>query len=319
MGRPYAISKPLTSFSKANFQDMKNFIGLGIAPAVSVSSNVGEYWSIDKTSLLNIATEAAPEAVASAIKVGANKKTFTAKCNKMSAMIANVDLQTPDGGLEVKQVHVAAINEVLRKAHEFAVSELCVGTSSPFSGVTLAGNDQWDKPTTSDPIGDIAAAQAAVMKGCQHEANVIGCSYGVYQTLMAHPAIQKLVGFQAPVGVTAGIRAGAQVLAQIFGVDKFLVGSAQYMGGGLELSGTVDFVWGKHLWMGYVPSMVTKNSTSALLTMVYDELGNSSNTAPAMKDLFLDPPGAAYLEGRWWYTVETVDTGAGYYIKNAIA
>lgn len=116
--------------------------------------------------------------------------------------------------------------------------------------ITLSGADQFSQPTTSDPFGVIDTAKAA----CFTDPNVIVMGKQVFDKLKRHPALLDHVKGGGTTSNPAKIT--AELMAEIFEVDKVIVGAAKYNTANKGQTASFDYIWGKHILCAYVDPAV---------------------------------------------------------------
>ncbi len=119
----------------------------------------------------------------------------------------------------------------------------CGNWASASNPTTLWSND------ASDPVSDIENLRDKIVTAIGRLPNVAVIGWQAYQALRKHPDMLDRVKY-----TERGI-VSANALQEIMGIDKLVVGTAIYTTTqeGASAAGNA-FIWGKHLWMGYVPA-----------------------------------------------------------------
>ncbi|HOR26925.1 MAG TPA: hypothetical protein PLG73_02755, partial [Candidatus Sumerlaeota bacterium] len=112
---------------------------------------------------------------------------------------------------------------------------------------TLADETQWSDPD-SDPLAAVEAAKATVMAAVQALPNVLVLPYPVYAQLRLHPKVVERV-VHGSVGAV-----DAELLAQIFDVERVLVARAFRNTAAPGQPPEMRYVWGNDALLAYVPA-----------------------------------------------------------------
>lgn len=130
---------------------------------------------------------------------------------------------------------------LLRLERDVAGQVFGTGWSGSATPSVLWEND------TSDPIGDILNAKMNVVGTIGREPNVGVMGYQVYRELRDHPDLLDRIKYTQKGVITVDLLAG------LFDLDKLLVGTAIYNSAAESATVSLSYIWGKHLWLGYVP------------------------------------------------------------------
>lgn len=121
--------------------------------------------------------------------------------------------------------------------------------------LTLSGTDQWTDQTDSDPIKNILDAIDAMWMA----ANTITMNKAVWRALRTHPDVVKATnGNSGDTGIAA-----RQAVAELFEVDRILVGEAKINTAKKGQTATLGELWGNHVALSYQdPNVTPKNGVS---------------------------------------------------------
>lgn len=177
--------------------------------------------------------------------------------------IPNEDIQNAAGTPGADPVSKATMytTNLIELDREQRVANLVFGASNYASAnkTTLSGTGQWSDYTNSNPVSAILTA----LDGMLMRPNKLVMGRSVYSALIQHPKI--LSALFGP-GGTSGI-ANAQLLANLFEVDKVLVGDSWVNSAKKGQTATMVRLWGKFLAAMYSDSMAdTSRGTTFGLT-----------------------------------------------------
>ncbi len=176
------------------------------------------------------------------------------------------------------------------------------------TNVTLAGPTQWSDYTNSDPLADIATARLQVLKQIARRPNTLVMGVEVFEKLMLHPDLLGRVIYSGTQGSPAMVT--SRMLAQLFQVERVLVGAAiedTAIEGGTE---SISFIWGKHVWLGYVNPRPAINTPSAGYNFTIGMSADRYRDENVLSDI---------IRCREEFDMRKVAAGAGYRLVNAVA
>jgi len=138
------------------------------------------------------------------------------------------------------------VTDALIRAQERRVAALVTG--STLWAYAASPTTQWSTDT-SDPLGDIDDAVDAVVKAIGRLPNTMVVPWPVWKELKNHPDLLERIKYTRP-----GAKAELTDLSAWFNMDKVLLGTAIYDPAQEGATGSNTFIWGKYLWVGYVPN-----------------------------------------------------------------
>lgn len=187
--------------------------------------------------------------------------------------------------------------------------------------VTLSGTSQWNDHTNSNPVSDIRTAQSTIHGKLFRPANTAIVPYEVMLKLEDHPKLTaRIASTQAQITTP-------QLIASVFGVERILVPGSGYISdtnppvaGNIDPT-TVSYMWGKDVWLGYVPPRPAPKTPAFGYNFWMPTQGQKMPT-----DRRLDRDQITEIvRTRFRYQPKIVtkdssgDSYAGYLIKNAVA
>lgn len=194
-------------------------------------------------------------------------------------------------------------------AKEYELATLCGDTGTITQNTTLSGTSQWSDYNNSDPITNIETGKQTIHAAIHVNPNLLVLGKQVWDKLKNHPAFMERVKYSA-LGVMT-----EQLLAEIVGVDKVIVGGAAYTNSAEGQTETTTYIWGKNALLAYVnpriaPKMMTLGMTYTWKTLQVERLRGSAEE---------DRKGTYVRVGDYYYDLKLVAAAAGYLIKNAVA
>lgn len=114
---------------------------------------------------------------------------------------------------------------------------------------TLAGAQQWDDYTGSDPVSDIENAIDTMHGKTGLRANTMVIGYPVWRALKHHPDIVDRIKYSQRGIVTT------ELLQELVDMERIIVGKALVTAsneGVAAGSEVYTYIWGKDVWIGYV-------------------------------------------------------------------
>jgi hypothetical protein len=190
--------------------------------------------------------------------------------------------------------------------------------SSPNSSQVI----QWSNYSTSTPIVDVTNIMRVVqLKSGGFKPNVMVVGKEVRDVLVNHPTILARLNGGATVTNTALVTDAK--LAEIFGVEEFLVMETVQNTAAEGLAESNSFIGGKAVAFYYRPRAAGLMVPSAGYTFTWDELENASGHGIAIKSYrgdYLAIDGVAeVLEANMAYDHKVVSADLGAFIDTVIA
>jgi hypothetical protein len=176
--------------------------------------------------------------------------------------------------------------------------------------VTLAGGDQLNNKTTSDPYGVINQAINALILGNTEVDLVFQTSKLVWDAIKIHPQlIEMLYGAGGQKGTVT-----EKAFAELFGFSDVVIGKAKYNAAKKGQTRNDTWIWGKHI--SIFNRDMTADTNGGITFSISPEFQKIAQSG------FDQRAGAM---GVYWYKVGHVSTEVitasdyGYFIQNAIA
>jgi hypothetical protein len=180
--------------------------------------------------------------------------------------IPNSDIENAPEGYDPISRSTEGLTDLILLDREVRVASAVTDASNYATGykATLSGNDQFSDFTNSDPIGAISdALDAMIMR-----ANQMTLSRQVFSKLARHPAIVSAYnGTDGSKGIVP-----AQFIADLFGLERVLVGEAFVNTAKKGQTPTMARAWGKSIALQYVdPLADTRNRVTHMITAQFGD------------------------------------------------
>jgi len=307
------ISKPLTDISVAYTNGM--FIADQVLPRVIENRLEPFYYKWDKNNLRLDNDVRAPGNKAFEVDFGISKSAaFYLIERSLKTKIPDEDMEAArdaDAKFDLKVSKTKLLNNKLLTRYEYqAAAELFSGTT--FSGYTaaLSGNDCWDQYGTSDPVKKIIDARNLVRKATGVYPNMVVLGAEVFDVLTNHPDILDRIKGGATKASPADVT--AESLAQIFKVNKVLVGGSIYNSVNEGATDSTSDIWGKYALICYVSPTPEKESPSLGYTFY-------NTNAEMVREWYDKEARSTYVEVTKKFVHKVVAPAAGYLYSTVIA
>jgi len=242
------VNRPLGSIAVATIQDAKNFIAQQVFPIVGVMKQSDRYFSYDRSYWMRAGAEKrapATESAGSGWKIDSNPQFF---CD-IWAYHTDLDdytLQLADDPIDLHRDSVEFLTQkmMLRREKLFTQTFMSPGVWGGLLTTNGSGkrvptdftpNISWSNDN-SNPLADIAMLKTEITRTTSLEPNVLVVSHDVNERLKQHPMVLSRILY-SQLGI-----ATEELLAQFFGVDKYLVAKAVENRSQEGQTGDYDFI-----------------------------------------------------------------------------
>lgn len=219
-------------------------VGLDLFPYVPVEQRGGKIIQFGKESFRVYNTQRAPGSTVARLASSYSSLSYALESHAIEAPV-------PDE-LREEAAAVPGVNEgaaATRRAQDVialrleiaqAALALTAGNYAASNKVTLSGTSQWSDPA-SDPIATIETAKEAVRTQIGRRPNTVILGASVFAIAKQHAKIVERIKY------TSRDVATPELMAQLFGVERVLVGDAVYQND----AGVMTDVWGKFVVVAY--------------------------------------------------------------------
>jgi hypothetical protein len=246
-GRQLHIDRPLSKISIGFVPT--DFIADQIYPVVPVVERSDKYYIFDRGDWFRVpntlrATKEKPKRVEFAV----SSESYYANNYALAEEIAWEDRANADAALSLDMSTTEHLTGLLMTDWEKRLASQLTSTSNLGSSTTLSGTDQWSDFVNSDPVGDVTAGMQAIQGSTGKKANLAVMGQEVWNKLKDHPDILDRIKH-----TQRGI-ATPDIVAQVFQVDKLLIGAAIENTGTEGLADSMSYIWGKNVLLAHTPA-----------------------------------------------------------------
>ena len=201
-------------------------------------------------------------------------------------------------------------------ATEFVTDKILMSVESDVLGLVFGAG--WSSSATpgtlwssdsSDILTDIETGMYTVAKTIGRDPNIAVCGRGLWRYIRNHPDIVDRVKYGA--GPDRPARADQATVANLIGVQKFLVAGAIYDSAQEGATSSVSLIAGNHLWLGWVTPTAALDAPSAGYVFQYKNREVSRyREEQEHQDV---------VEARMSWDAVVTSPDAGYLVKQAVA
>ncbi len=226
-----------------------------------------------------------------------------------SDVITEEDYDNVEKPFDVESDTTEDLTTRLWTGKEKGLADALGSTSVITQNVTLAGTDQLNDYTNSDPIGRFKTARLAVKAASGVVPNLGVMSWEVFEVVKYNPDLLDLVKYTK----TSDGGLGVAQMAAAMGVQQLLIGVVPYNSAVEGQTDSLANIWGKNINFLVAPKNPSKKQT----TLGYRV--QRKNPRRVFKSLQDNPPGSKLILVDDSYQFLFVDVTAAYLIKDAIA
>jgi len=304
------VDKLLTNVSSAYIPD--GYISEQILPAIKVKQKTGLLAKYGDQHLRIETTVMGGRGEARRVEsITRSTSTYSVKSHGLEGMVTQDDKDNVEKPYDAERDEVIGLTTMLWLDKEKALADSLTSTSVLTQNTTLSGTAQFSDYTNSDPISKFKDARGTVYSACGMAPDTALMSWEVFNTLAYHPGILDALGFTQN-------RAGQlsePELAKAMGVQRLLIGTAQYNSAAEGQTDVRAAVWGKHIVFAVAPKSAGLYQTSLGYRM---ELSGRS-PRQVFKFSINNPPNSTGIIVQDDYQQLISNAACGYLIEDAIA
>jgi hypothetical protein len=167
----------------------------------------------------------------------------------------------------------------------------------------------------SDPLGVFKDSRMAVKKACGLLPNTIVMGEQAYEELRINNQLISL--YRNPQGAEkVPTKLNEQMIATALDIDNVLVARAMYNTAASGDTVALDWVFGKHIWLGYVTAPGPLRTIAGMNLSFNDPLGGFDTALARVPDLHTH---TEYFQGFQCWAPVVMATSAGMFMKNVVA
>ena len=283
------------------------YVGLEMLPVVSVKKESDKYYKYNsKADRFRVPNNLrAPKSDSKTIDWKVTTDTYSCNEYALNDLIDDREKNNADKPLNLKVDTVEFLTDVNALAQEKRVVDLLTDETVLTNYTALTGTDVWSDYTESDPVGDIETGKETIHGKIFRYPNTLLLGVQVYNQLKHHPDVIDRFKYTSKGIITAAM------LADLFGVEKVIIGAAGYNTANEGQTASYSYLWGKNAILAYVESKPGLKKFSLGYTF---KVGKNRTRTARIETKHSD-----------WYEVsqiqdeEIVSVDCGYLIKTAIA
>ena len=320
------IDFALTNFSLAYMQDEGSFVADKVFPIVPVDHKSNKYFKYPKDTFLRAGGEKASFGnLPPMTGLNLTSDNYNADIWRWGVML------TPDVRANADAALASIDQQVAMLVTKGLLIQREVQWGSTYFTTSVWGTDKtggtdftrWDDQTGSDPISDVLNGKATILENTGMEANTLTVGYKVHQALIQHPMILERIKYGG--GPANPAMVTEQMLAQLFGVEKYIVAKSVQATNAEGQTVSTAFVLGKHALLTHsarAPGLLTP---SAGYNFVWSKLTGNNSLGVAtyrtpMPWLGQTANGSVELiEGNYAYDMKATASDLGYFWSGAVA
>jgi len=242
-GRDFHIDKAISNLLVGYL--VEGSIYEELFPVLPVKKQSDLFYKIDKGDFFRIPeTARAPKTEPNKIDFATSSAGYFADNYELQSDISWEDMDNADDAFNLTVSHAELVKGLLLLDAEDRVARAVTSGTNCGSYVTAPAS-LWSGRAAegdSDPISDIETGKTFIQQNTGKKANVIVVGYPVHTQLIQHPQIKNSIKY-----VQRTTQANmTNALADLFGVEKYLVGSMIKNTGSEKLADAMSHVWSHH-------------------------------------------------------------------------
>jgi len=315
------VNTPLTNMSVAYMQNDSVMVANKVFPIVPVKKQSDLYFTYSRADMLR--NEAAIREYGAESKGGGyNVSSDPYYCNIFAfhkdvypteRVNSDSPLQPDIDAAEYVSQKLILKREIDFQSRFFATG--IWGTEYVGAAAAAALNLVYWSSAGSVPIENIATAQLIVQSATGKKPNTLLLGPYTFMALRDNAEIRNLLRYTAGPAVPT-----PQLLAQMFDVDRVLVGSAVYNAAATGATEDTDFIMGKHALLCYTENSPGLRKASAGYIFSWTGLEGSGAFGNRMYRLPMDllGIGTVRIEGEMAYDIELIASDLGVFFKDIV-
>jgi len=301
----YIVDPVLTNLSKAYKND--SLLYSQVFPRMMVKSRTGYYYTFDKARFKIEESRRTGVSRANRVDYGMSKTSYGPLYEH--ALEQAIEYEVRDTYPSPHDARVDATENVsdrLELGLEKEVADLLTSTGTITQNITLSGTSQFSDFANSDPFSVVQTGIDTVKTGAMVMPNTLIMGYQVFAKLKNHP---DLLGRMA----TSTTRVlTTQMLADLFGVERVLVGGAMHNTAAEGVAASMSYIWGKDMVLCYVAQRPGLKSLSVGYTLQMEGARYVDRWDEQAEK-------AEFVRANDYYEPKVVAAEAAYLIKAAVA
>lgn len=214
-----------------------------VLPPVPVKLEDGTYLSYDKSKFNIPNAHRRPRSRYKEIDWTLSKESYHAEEYGLESRIDDRERDNALDVLSLDETTTEILTDNVLNNRERRVSNLVMNATNVPQNTTLAGAAQWSDASGGDPLGVAVTAATTIQGVTGYTPNQVTMGYKVWQKLLTNPKVTAMLGDTEQLTT--------QRLAQLFGVQKVVVGTTLYNTAKGGQTAVLGDMWGKHVLFSY--------------------------------------------------------------------
>ncbi|MEO8376254.1 MAG: hypothetical protein ABI579_01175 [Candidatus Sumerlaeota bacterium] len=284
-----------------------SYVAQDIAPEVAVRRQSNRYFVYDpkRDNMRETFDGRAPGAEAHELDFQLSSDLYYCDDHALESAIADEENENADSPLQPQVDRVEFLTDKILLNKEIALATKLRDTAVIPNTAITAWND-----TGGDPITDIETGRASIVNQIQQAPNTLVLSFSVYTALRNCAKVIDRIKY------TNGGTIGTKALADLFDVERALVGRAVKNTSAVGQNPSLQAVWGDDALLLYVPPRVSLKATAAALTFAWSQAaGTRGVSVQAWRE---ERRKATMVRVQQYYDLKVVAPGAAYLFPSAV-
>ena len=323
------IDQPLSNLTLAYVQEQSTFIADKVFPTVGVQRQSDKYYIYDRANMNRSGDvkKLAPRTEVNRIGMAISNSSYFADVYGLGMDFDEQTLANEDAMLEIRSAGAETLTNRLLIHREKAFADTFfktgVWTTEVAGAASGAGTPvYWNDYTNSTPISDVTAGARGmqlVSGGFKPNTMVVGKE--VRDILVNHPDILARLNGGSTINNPALITDGK--LAEIFGMENFLVMEAVENTAAEGLAESSAFIGGKNALLVHTPRSSGLMTPAAGLTFAWNNIPSVNNLGVTVEsysdDALKRQQVAEHIQVKMAYDMKVVGTDLGYFFESVVA
>jgi len=239
------VDKALTNVSVKYTNE--EYVADRVFPVMEVDKKTGIYYEYDKSNLRKEDSRRVGSAKTAEVDREMVKRNYgPLEEHALKTGVTKDELDNYDSPLNPFIDATEHVTEKLMIEKEVDLATDLANTAIVTQNNTLSGTSQWSDYANSNPFANIETALGSVRLGGIKRPNTVLMGQPVWDKIKHHPDFLDRVKWSNRGVLTT------EIFADLIGVDNVIVAPAVYNTVDEGQTDSLDYIWGKHLWVMYV-------------------------------------------------------------------
>ncbi len=287
------------------------FIADDLAPRLPVAKQSDKFFIVDakREELRQQATNRAPGDEAEVVARRVTTSTYSADDHALAEALPDEIRANADNPIQAEIGTVTSITNMIAVDREI---KLATALAAGITATTALGAG-WDQDT-GDPIAEVKVGTKAIRDAIGRQPNVIGMDIDVFEVLQDHPLIVDRIKYTSSPNQPAIVN--ASTLAQVFNVDRVVVGSARKNTAPKDATAILAAIWSDTVYIAWVEALGIRTNSMAQ-TFAWN--GSAGAVNGQLVSTWREDKKKSDMFGvNFWYDQKVVTAASGYKLTNAL-